>query len=148
MVQRDYFSMTLNERLFVAGRLEEFNAAIQRGDRASAVEILAAAGVEWPDAVFTQSLETAKDKRPTRLFWPLLLLIAALVGFWLYSLNNGPVLSCPDGHCPDAGTPEYITGVTTRNEAAPIAAIVGSVSVVFIGTAIRVLGNWLRRRLS
>ena len=144
MVQRDYSSMTTNERLFVAGRLEEFDAAIQRADRATAAAILAAVGVEWPDAILAESLKTAKDRRPKRLFWAILLLIAIAFGFWLYSLNSGPILPCPDGHCPDAGTPEYTAGVKERNEAAPIAAIVGSVSVVLIGAAIRVLGFRVR----
>jgi len=145
MVQRDYSSMTINERLFVAGRLEEFDDAIQRRDRATAAAILAAVGVEWPDAVLSQILETAKGRRPKRIFWALLLLMAAIVGCWLYILNSGPTLPCPYGHCPDVGTPEYIAGVKERNEAAPITAIVGSVSVVLFGTAIRALGIWVRR---
>ena len=139
--------MTINERLFVAGRLEEFDDAIQRGDRAVASAILTAVGVEWPDAVMSRNFETAKGKRPKWLFWLLLLLIAAFVGFWLYSLNSGPILPCPDGHCPDAGTPEYIVGVEKRNDDAPTIAIVGSVSVFLIGTALRAVGIWLRGRL-
>jgi hypothetical protein len=148
MAQRDYSSMTINERLFVAGRLEEFDDAIQRGDRAAAAAILTALGVEWPDAVLPRSLGTAKGQRPKRLFWSLLLLIAALVGFWLYSLNSGPILPCLDGHCPDAGTPEYIASVKKRNEDAPTIAIIGSISVVLMGTVIRAVGRWVRRRLA
>lgn len=147
MVRRSYSSMTINERLFVAGRLEEFDDAIQRGDRAAATAILTALGVEWPDAVLSRSLETAKGQRPKRLFWPLLLLIAALVGFWLYSLSSGQILPCPEGHCPDAGTPEYIAGVKERSEDALTIAIIGSISIVLIGTAIRAVGIWARRRL-
>jgi hypothetical protein len=36
----DYAGMTVNERLYVAGLLSEFEAAIESGDRQQAVEIL------------------------------------------------------------------------------------------------------------
>lgn len=37
---KDYGGMTVNERLFAAGLVEQFDAAISSGDRQRAIEIL------------------------------------------------------------------------------------------------------------
>lgn len=38
--RRDYGGMTVNERLFVAGLVQQFDAAINSGDRQEAIELL------------------------------------------------------------------------------------------------------------
>lgn len=47
----DYAAMTVNERLFAAGLLEDFDSAIEIADRATAVEMLARVDIadqaEW-----------------------------------------------------------------------------------------------------
>lgn len=149
MVRPEYSGMTVNERLFVAGLLHDFEDAIQRHDKVRAMEILASVDVDWPDTVVAQSLNDRHGKQHSainRSFWPLLLMAAMLVGLWLYHLNSGPDLTCLDGHCPDAGTPEYLAGVAIRHEQAPIVALAGGASVLFIGVMIRALLTWIRRR--
>ncbi|WP_162237438.1 hypothetical protein [Sphingobium sp. Leaf26] len=136
----------MNERLFVAGLLQDFEDAVQQGDRAAASKILKAVGVEWPDEIARQRLEFQEIERPKRLFWLLLLLAGTLVGVWLYHLNNGTVLPCQDGHCPDAGTPEYLAGVKDRNREAPMVGFVAGAAVFVIGAAIRTVMGWIRRR--
>jgi hypothetical protein len=42
----DYSGMTVNERLFVAGTLEEFDVAIRKGEREFAVALLRAVDLE------------------------------------------------------------------------------------------------------
>lgn len=80
------------------------------------------------------------------VLWALLLTAAALIGFLLYHLNSGPILPCPDGHCPDPDTPEYLAGVAARNKDAPIVALAASISVVLIGIATHTILARIRRR--
>lgn len=46
----DYSGMTVNERLFVAGLLEEYEQAARRRDRGAMIEVLARVGVQPPEA--------------------------------------------------------------------------------------------------
>ena len=45
----DYSGMTLNERLFAAGKLEEFEEAIRLGERSRAIAILQSVDVDVPE---------------------------------------------------------------------------------------------------
>ena len=43
--QPDYYGMTVNERLFVGGLIEDFDSAIEVHDRAAAIIVLAHVGL-------------------------------------------------------------------------------------------------------
>ncbi|SER60573.1 hypothetical protein [Sphingobium sp. YR768] len=63
MVRPDYSGMTVNERLFVAGLLHDFEDAIQRHDKVRAMEILASVNLDWPDTVVAQCLNDRHGKQ-------------------------------------------------------------------------------------
>jgi hypothetical protein len=47
--QPDFDAMTVNERLFVAGLIDEFDAAARRRDRETMIELLARVAVARPE---------------------------------------------------------------------------------------------------
>lgn len=51
MEHTEYRGMTVNERLFVSGRMWEFEAAVKEGDREKAKEILKDLCVPEKDAI-------------------------------------------------------------------------------------------------
>lgn len=65
--QDRYAGMTLNERLFAAGLLDRFDAAVRAGDRAALAEILAQVGIAAEEAKHTMETILAHPTRYGRV---------------------------------------------------------------------------------
>lgn len=48
----DYSGMTLNERLYIAKLMDEFNSAIKRNDKENVIEILKKVDLDSTEAAF------------------------------------------------------------------------------------------------
>ena len=59
----DYSGMTVNGRLFVAGSMDAFDAAIVRGDREAAIALLVAVDVNRPEVTVDAILA---KRRPSK----------------------------------------------------------------------------------
>ena len=59
----DLGGMTLNERLFSAGLLDEWDAAVRRHDRAAMITILGRAGLSEKDAAWSVDMVLADPGR-------------------------------------------------------------------------------------
>lgn len=60
---RDYSAMTVNERLFTAGLLDEWYAAVRRRDRASMISMLMRVGLPETDAAWSVDTVLANPSR-------------------------------------------------------------------------------------
>lgn len=76
--------------------------------------------------------------RPAR-YWPILLGLALLAAGWAYYDSTRPYLDCPDGHCPDPGSREYLWVVQGNIDRAPWMALGTFAAVILLGAILRAL---------
>lgn len=83
-MQNNYNGMTVNERLYESGRMEEFDSAVEGKNETQLRSILQELGVDQPsiDAIVNKTIKTKSDNKPLprSIRYPLILFLAA-VGF-------------------------------------------------------------------
>jgi hypothetical protein len=70
----------------------------------------------------------------SRRFWIGLVAVALLGGAWVH--HNVVGSFCADGHCADAGTPEYLAALEHTNSDAVWLALLAVLLVVILGFAL------------
>jgi hypothetical protein len=72
-------------------------------------------------------------------YWAIVAVVALLAAAWVYYDSTRPFLDCPDGHCPDPGSREYLSVVQRNIDRAPLVALAAFALVVMLGVFVRAL---------